>query len=66
MGQEIGYCAGNVGVSDVKVTEFGEFGDGLGDWANEVGSGVKITMILTRRCMLSKVVVSMILKVRAA
>ncbi|KAK7400224.1 hypothetical protein VNO78_11424 [Psophocarpus tetragonolobus] len=36
LGQETGYCTGDVGVSDVEITEFGEFCNGLGDCADEV------------------------------
>jgi len=34
--QEIGYCAGDVGVGDVEITELGEFSNGGGDWTDEV------------------------------
>jgi len=36
LGQEMGYLTRDVGVGDVEKTEFGEFGDGGGDWTDEV------------------------------
>ena len=37
MGQETRYLAGDIGVSDVELTKLGEFGDGGGYCANDVG-----------------------------